>query len=137
MRRTICATTNPDDARFCHSCGTPLSTMEAERLQSLRAFIPAAVAERLQQAVGIGDRRIVTVLFCDVVGSTMVGERLDPEHKVVMDQLLGRMIAAISRYEGTVAQVMGDTMRLTACSSARQRSSRLITLACPGSSILA
>ena len=52
---------------------------------------------------------MVTVLFCDVVGSTALGERLGPERfKVIMDQVLGRIIGAVARYEGTVAQVMGD-----------------------------
>lgn len=46
---------------------------------------------------------------CDVAGSTALGERLGPERfKVMMDQLLGRLITAVSRYEGTMAQVMGD-----------------------------
>jgi class 3 adenylate cyclase len=67
------------------------------------------VSEKIRSAGGEGERRIVTVLFCDLVGSTPLGERLGPERfKVVMDQFLGRVIAAISVYEGTVAQVMGD-----------------------------
>jgi len=60
-------------------------------------------------AGGLGERRIVTALLCDVVGSTALGEHLGPERfKVVMDQLLGRIVAAVARYEGTVVQVMGD-----------------------------
>jgi len=95
--------------RFCGNCGVPLSSVASERLHALRAFIPADVSEKIRSGGGAGERRIVTVLFCDLVGSTPLGERLGPERfKVVMDQLLGRMIAAISKYEGTVAQVMGD-----------------------------
>ncbi|HVH31066.1 MAG TPA: adenylate/guanylate cyclase domain-containing protein, partial [bacterium] len=75
----------------------------------LRSFIPNEVAQKIMTAGGIGERRIVTVLFCDVVGSTGLGERLGPERfKVVMDQVLGRLVTAVSRYEGTVAQVLGD-----------------------------
>ena len=51
----------------------------------------------------------MTALFCDIVGSTALGERLGPERfKVVTDQVLGRIIGAIARYEGTIAQLMGD-----------------------------
>jgi ABC-type oligopeptide transport system substrate-binding subunit/class 3 adenylate cyclase len=109
VRCPTCGETNPDQARFCHACGSSLSEVSADRLRTLRAFIPAEVAEKITRAGGLGERRIVTALFCDVVGSTTLGERLGPERfKVAMDQLLGRIIAAISRYEGTVAQVMGD-----------------------------
>jgi ABC-type transport system substrate-binding protein/class 3 adenylate cyclase len=81
----------------------------ADQLNTLRAFVPGAVAERILAAGGEGERRIVTALVCDVVGSTPLGERLGPERfKVVMDQVLGRLISAVSRYEGTVAQVVGD-----------------------------
>jgi class 3 adenylate cyclase len=52
---SVCGTRNPDNARFCLQCGNPL-TGRAE-----------------------GERRIVTMLFCDVVGSTAMAERLDPE----------------------------------------------------------
>lgn len=104
-----CDEDNPDQARFCHACGSSLRGVSADRLRTLRAFIPADVAEKIQQAGGLGERRTVTALFCDVVGSTALGERLGPERfKVAMDQLLGRIIAAVSHYEGTVAQVMGD-----------------------------
>jgi len=99
----------PDQpGQFCNRCGTRLP-VPPERLEALRAFIPGEVAERILAAGGAGERRIVTAMICDVTGSTPLGERLGPERfKVVMDQVLGRVIAAVSRYEGTVAQVMGD-----------------------------
>lgn len=109
MRCHNCGQDNPDQARFCNACGAPLGGVSADRLRMLRAFIPADVAEKIQRAGGLGERRTITALFCDVVGSTTLGERLGPERfKVAMDQLLGRIIAAVSHYEGTVAQVMGD-----------------------------
>jgi class 3 adenylate cyclase len=80
-----------------------------QRLKTLRSFVPNEIAQKILHAGGLGERRVVTVLFCDIVGSTVLGERLGPERfKVVMDQVLGRIVAAVSRYEGTVAQVMGD-----------------------------
>ena len=109
MRCRACAHENPPDAHFCNACGTPVSIVPTERLKSLRAFVPGEVAQQIMKAGGLGERRIVTALYCDFVGSTPLGERLGPERfKVVMDQILGRIIAAVSRYEGTVAQVFGD-----------------------------
>lgn len=109
MRCPICTAQNPEEARFCNACGAPLGQASVERLQALRSFIPNNIAQKMMNAPGLGARRIVTVLFCDVVGSTVLGERLGPERfKIVMDQVLGRIVAAVSRYEGTIAQVMGD-----------------------------
>ena len=56
-----------------------------------------------------GERKEVTVLFCDVVESSRLAERLDPEamHQI-MDQALRLMAEAIHRYEGTVNQFLGD-----------------------------
>lgn len=109
MRCPTCNQDNLHQARFCNACGTPLSDMPVDRLRALRAFIPADVAQKILSAGGLGERRTVTALFCDIVGSTPLGERLGPERfKVVMDQVLGRIITAVARYEGTVAQVMGD-----------------------------
>ena len=51
----VCGTANPDHARFCLQCGSALTGRAGE-----------------------GERRIVTMLFCDVVGSTAMAERLDP-----------------------------------------------------------
>ena len=53
----MCGRENPPDARFCNGCGAALETGPAPRQQ----------------------RKTVTVLFCDVTGSTALGERLDPE----------------------------------------------------------
>lgn len=56
-----------------------------------------------------GDRRLVTILFADVVGSTAWAERVDPEEWAeIMNTGLRLMIPAVTRYEGTVARLMGD-----------------------------
>ena len=86
-----------------------MSALPPDRREHLRAFIPAETAQKILAAGVSQERRIVTALFCDVVGSTALGERLGPERfKVVMDQVLGRIIGAIAGYEGTIAQLMGD-----------------------------
>ena len=58
-----------------------------------------------------GERRMVTVLFCDVVGSTAMAERMDPEEWAeVMNEAFGLLIAPVNRYGGTVARLLGDAL---------------------------
>ena len=56
-------------------------------------------------------RKTVTILFCDVVGSTAMGEALDPESlRRVMDRYFDTMRAAIERHGGTVEKFIGDAV---------------------------
>lgn len=58
-----------------------------------------------------GERRTLTVLFCDVVNSTALAEKLDPEDWAeTMNEAFKRLSDPIHRYEGTVAKLMGDGM---------------------------
>lgn len=58
-----------------------------------------------------GERRVITMLFCDVTGSTEMAEQLDPEEWAeIMDGAFDYLIQPIRRYEGTVARLMGDGM---------------------------
>lgn len=58
-----------------------------------------------------GERRIVTVLFCDLKGSTALAESLDPEvWAELVDGAFRALRGPIERYEGTVARVMGDAI---------------------------
>ena len=58
-----------------------------------------------------GERRIVTVLFCDLKGSTALAESLDPElWAELIDGAFRALRGPIERYEGTVARVMGDAI---------------------------
>jgi ABC-type transport system substrate-binding protein/class 3 adenylate cyclase len=62
-------------------------------------------------AVATGERRIVTVLVADVVGSTAIGEALGPERtKFLIDEVMRLMTEQVRRYEGTVAQLVGDEL---------------------------
>lgn len=82
-----CHQPNPPGARFCNNCGTALEAAAPET----------------------GDRRFVTILFADVVGSTAWAERVDPEEWAeIMNKGLRLIIPAVARYEGTVARLMGD-----------------------------
>jgi hypothetical protein len=54
-----------------------------------------------------GERRIVTVLFCDVKGSTAMAEQLDPEEwAAIMNGAFRHLIAPVYKYEGTLARLM-------------------------------
>lgn len=58
-----------------------------------------------------GERRVITVLFCDVVGSTSLAARFDPEEWAeVMNEAFRFMIAPVQEYDGMVARLMGDAV---------------------------
>jgi len=58
-----------------------------------------------------GERRIVTIMFCDVTGSTAMAENLDPEDWAeIMDEAFDYLTAPIERFEGKVARLMGDAI---------------------------
>ena len=62
-------------------------------------------------AVTAGERRIVTVLVADVVGSTTIAEKLGPERsKFLIDEVMRIMSEQVRRYDGTVAQLVGDEL---------------------------
>jgi class 3 adenylate cyclase/tetratricopeptide (TPR) repeat protein len=84
-----CQFENPDGARFCAGCGNPLD-------------VRAPAREVL---------KTVTVVFCDVTGSTALGERLDPESlRHVMARYFEAMRAVIERHGGTVEKFIGDAV---------------------------
>lgn len=89
-----CGARVADDARFCSACGASLA---------------AAVRQAPPAAANDGERRHLTVLFCDVVGSTQLSTALDPED--YRDVVRRYQIAAtdvITRFGGHVAQYLGD-----------------------------
>ena len=62
-------------------------------------------------AVATGERRIVSVLVADVVGSTAIGEKLGPERsKFLIDEVMRIMTEQVRRFDGTVAQLVGDEL---------------------------
>ena len=79
----------------------------------LERLVPKEFAERLLEARGKmqGERRIVTILFSDVKGSTAMAQDLDPEDVMeIMDGVFDYLIEPIYRHEGIVARLMGDAI---------------------------
>ena len=82
-----CGRENAEDARFCSGCGDALLARRPER------------------------RKVATLLFCDVVGSTALAERVDPETvREVMVRYFEQSRVAIERHGGTVEKFIGDAV---------------------------
>ncbi|MEX2204121.1 MAG: adenylate/guanylate cyclase domain-containing protein [Actinomycetota bacterium] len=110
-----CSTQNPDTARFCQSCGSSLvpacPVCGAERPQGGR-FCPSCGTSLASDDVPVGqERRLVTILFADVSGSTALGERLDPERlQEVLAAYFQAMREEIEAEGGTVEKFIGDAV---------------------------
>ena len=106
-----CGAGLPAGARFCPACGGAVAPATAAAARTPDVYTPRHLAERIltSRAALQGERKPVTVLFCDLVGSTGLAEGLGPD---AMHDLLNRFfeaaLAEIHRYEGTVNQFLGD-----------------------------
>ena len=125
-----CGTELPQEAKFCFNCGfnlvgdeatpsqAPSSIVAPEPVQSqtlLQQYIPTDLKTKLESARESGgmkgERRVVTMLFCDVKGSTAAAEQLDPEEWAeIMNGAFEQLIAPVYRYEGTLARLLGDAI---------------------------
>src|SRR5256886_6767552 len=66
-------------------------------------------AHRPAGQTGASERRPITVLFADIAGSTAIAERMDPEDwTAIIGQAFAQMNATVTRYDGTIARLMGD-----------------------------
>src|SRR5262245_39377401 len=103
-------------SNFCDGCGLHLGHASAgspppAHLDAPASYTPQHLAERIVTAGPAleGQRKQVTVLFCDIASSTALAERLGAE---AMHALLNRFFEAVlievHRYEGTVNQFLGD-----------------------------
>ncbi len=74
------------------------------------SYTPPHLAERIRAASLVdGERKTITALFADLKGSTALIEGLDPEEaRAIIDPALQLMMDAVHRYEGYVAQALGD-----------------------------
>lgn len=126
-----CQHPNSATAKFCENCGyklqpaavtaperestqSPVSSPPSSDLAQLAKLVPKEFARRLLESRSgrvEGERRIVTILFCDVKGSTALGEERDPEEILeIMNGAFDYLIEPVYRYEGTLARLMGDAI---------------------------
>ena len=127
-----CAEESPPSAKFCFNCGHALAALAAppdpqpltqDRTEAeptavhshIQRHIPSEMQAKLESARAArhmeGERRIVTILFGDIVGSTAAARQLDPEvWTEIMNGAFEHLITPIYRYEGTVARLMGDAI---------------------------
>jgi len=120
-----CGFNNPPGFKFCGSCGTSLTGAPrgSEPQRGLgsslgpKSYTPAHLAQRIlteqaaleARAAVDGERKTITALFADIKGSMEMLETLDPEEaRSIVDPALQIMMDAVHRYEGYVAQSLGD-----------------------------
>src|SRR5438477_1122780 len=96
--------------RFCASCGTPL---DGAAIAPRRAATESASLQ-VSDVAGADlseQRKVVTILFADLSGSTVLGERLDPEElRGVLASYFNELARQIRRYEGTIDKYIGDAV---------------------------
>src|SRR5437867_4346118 len=120
MKCKNCNWTIPDNARFCSNCGQPLTPVSVPTQGttgdfSLDRYLPRELAAKFEAMRASrsmsGERRIITMLFCDVKGSTAAAEQLDPEEWTeIINGAFEQMIRPIYKYEGLVPRLMGDAI---------------------------
>ena len=115
-----CGAITPATGKFCKACGHNLilpsetSTKDLtfdEKLDKIQRYLPKGLTQKiLSQRDRIeGERKQVTVMFCDMEGFTRLTERLGPEEAYgVMDQVYELLIHKVHDYEGTVNEMTGD-----------------------------
>lgn len=127
MRSRRCLTDHRPGVNYCAACGAALvgrtgthppddespgdPSAGATIPDAFRRLMPDQFVEKLVSSRGRiqGERRIVTIMFCDVKGSTALAESLDPEEVMdIMNDAFEAMIGPVLRQGGTLARLMGD-----------------------------
>lgn len=110
-RCPLCGFANLPSTKFCRQCGASLQeppSGSASRGQSVGQALPVAPRAAVPSAAE-GERRQLTVMFCDLVGSTALSTRLDPEELREIVRAYQEVSATvITRFEGYIAQYLGD-----------------------------
>ncbi len=114
-----CGKSVSPNSKFCRNCGHNLTGAPAratpvtrsDPLDALRRSAPQTVASKIlaERERLEGERKLVTALFADIVGSTTLAEQMDPEDwRDIVAGAHQRLSAAVYHYEGTIAQLLGD-----------------------------
>jgi len=115
-----CNSSNPPEFKFCGECGNnlilasehiPKDLSFNEKVDKIQRYLPKGLTERiLSQRDRIeGERKQVTVMFCDMEGFTGFVKKVGPEEAYgIMDQIYETLIHKVHDYEGTVNELTGD-----------------------------
>jgi class 3 adenylate cyclase/tetratricopeptide (TPR) repeat protein len=115
-----CSFSNPPRFKFCGQCGhdlnlhiepSPRELSFDEKLERIQKYLPGGLTQKILAQKGKieGERKQVTVMFCDMAGFTSLTERLGPEEVyTLMDQVYEILIHKVHDYEGTVNEMTGD-----------------------------
>jgi class 3 adenylate cyclase/tetratricopeptide (TPR) repeat protein len=115
-----CGHLNPPGSRFCEECGINLSLPTAqapkelsfdEKIAKVQKYLPKGLTEKIlaQKNRIEGERKEVTVMFCDMQGFTSLSEKMGIEGAYeIMDQIYEILIHKVHDYEGTVNEMTGD-----------------------------
>jgi class 3 adenylate cyclase len=115
-----CRHLNPPESKFCEECGSnltlppdhaPKALSFDEKLTKIQKYLPEGLTEKILSQRGRieGERRHLTVMFCDMHGFTPLSEMLGIEEAyAIMDQVYEILIHKVHDYEGTVNEMTGD-----------------------------
>ena len=115
-----CSSVNSPNFKFCSECGQKLSIpSEAkptdfsldEKLTKIQKYLPKGLTEKILSKKDRieGERKQVTVMFCDMERFTQLSERLGPEEAyTIMDRVYEILIHKVHDYEGIVNELTGD-----------------------------
>ena len=120
MKCSKCQFENPEGMKFCGECGHNLTLSSEptlkdlsfdEKLDKIQRYLPKGLTEKIlsQRDKIEGERKQVTVMFCDMEGFTPLVEKLGPEETYgIMDRVYEILIHKVHDYEGTVNEMTGD-----------------------------
>lgn len=117
-----CNFTNPFHFKFCSECGhkliLPLGPASKElslddKIARIQRYLPEGLTARILSQRGKieGEKKHVTIMFCDMSGFTQLTEKLGPEETFsLMDQISETLIHKVNEYHGTVNEIRGDAI---------------------------
>ena len=115
-----CGFSNALSFKFCGECGHKLSAPSEpapaqlsfeDKLDKIQRYLPRGLTEKIlaQRDRIEGERKQITVMFCDMQGFTALSEKLSPEEAyAIMDEVYEILIHKVHDYEGTVNEMTGD-----------------------------
>ncbi|HKZ08336.1 MAG TPA: AAA family ATPase [Methylomirabilota bacterium] len=97
--------------RYCDVCGMALPAADTGEVPPAERPVPPPLAEKILSSRGLleGERKQVTVLFCDIVRSMRLAEELGAEAMHgLLNEFFDLALGVVHRYEGTINQFLGD-----------------------------